>query len=109
MRDDLTIQLPFGAIPVPGWPEYMVTPWGDVWSTKWTGGRLLSTWMSKAGPRVCLWRNGKRWQPLVKTLTKRAFSEPDAEPEPLSEDELSDIEADYGDHPDVVAWLKRCA
>lgn len=70
MNDPEMTTIPNSAEPVPQTGgDYLVTPGGDVWSTKWGGPRK----MSQSKGRVCLWLNGRRWRPMVKTLVARTF------------------------------------
>lgn len=49
--------------------DYLATPDGEIWSTKWRAPRRMS---QRAG-RVCLWIDGRRYEPLAQTLIDRTF------------------------------------
>lgn len=97
--------IPDAARPVPNFGgDYLVTPDGEVWSNKWAGPRRMSTFDGDGGPRVCLWRYGRRYCPDVSTLIRQTF---DVEREPIGDAQLiRDVLADYGDDPAVLAWAK---
>lgn len=99
--------IPDDARPIPHFgDDYLITPGGEVWSNKWAGPRRLKTFAGDSGPRVCLWRYGRRYCPDVATLIKRTFGEP-APRVPVNDAEmLAAILEEYGDDPAVRAWAE---
>jgi hypothetical protein len=95
--------IPEAAVPIPGLDGgYLVTPDGEVWSRKWRGPRRLKSFSGDGGPRVCLWRFGRRWCPDVATLVKMTFGEGGA---PANDAKIkADILKRYGDDPEVMRW-----
>lgn len=98
-------QIPDNARPIPGFNgDYLITPAGEVYSSKWRGPRLVETFGPPEAPRVCLWRHGHRWRPNVATLVERTFD--DDEALDVDADELAgSIHEMYGDDPAVQSWL----
>jgi len=97
--------VPDDARPIPGLDgRYYITPDGEVWSLKWRGPRLLKTFRGCSGPRVCLSRFNQRWRPDVSTLLRRTFG---IGRKPAGDAQLlRDVLDEYGDHPDVIAWVQ---
>ena len=97
--------IPEDARPVPNFGgDYLVTPDGEVWSNKWAGPRKMRTFPGDSGPRVCLWRYGRRYCPDVATLLRRTFG---IEPEPTGDAQLiRDVLEEYGNDPAVLAWAE---
>lgn len=79
--------IPEDARPVPNFgDDYLITPDGEVWSNKWAGPRRMKTFEGDGGPRVCLWRYGRRYCPDVDTLLRRVFERKKESPEKLISD-----------------------
>lgn len=63
-------------IEIPGYGgEYLISKCGRVFSNKDPDKKPIekSTYGNPDNPRITLWRNGNRYQPLVKTLIDRTF------------------------------------
>lgn len=97
--------IPDDARPVPHLDgEYLITPAGEVWSHKWDGPRRMRVFAGPTGPRVCLWRFGRRWRPDVATLIRQTFG---IEREPAGDGKLiKSVLEEYGDDPAVLAWAE---
>jgi hypothetical protein len=97
--------IPDTAKSIPGYDgDYLITPDGEIWSRKWRGPRPMATRSGPRGPRVCLWRHGKTYEPYVHTLLERTFG---AEARPDELDLVADVLAEYGDDPEVQAWAEQ--
>ncbi|QDG49316.1 hypothetical protein FIV42_00765 [Persicimonas caeni] len=84
--------------------DYVISRDGEVWSLKGPSPNRLSTFAGALGPRVTLWRHGKRTQRYVHVLIKEAFGDDDVKPD----DSLAlYIREQYGDDPDVTAWADQ--
>lgn len=96
--------IPDDARPIPNFGgDYLITPDGEVWSTKWGGVRKKRAFIGQNGPRVCLSRFNRRYRPNVATLLMRTFGAT----KPRSDAALlRDVLAEYGDDPRVLAWAK---
>lgn len=92
--------VPDNAEKIPGYDgDYLITPDGVVYSTKWSGPRKMST---RQG-RVCLWQNGKRYRPMVTTLIRRTFGGDQAK----NDDLAAYVEQHYGDAEEVQDWIQE--
>lgn len=83
---------------------YVVSRDGEVYSLHNAKPEPMAQQASPWGPRVCLWRNGKRSMPCVHKIVERAFStatwHPDAELAWY-------IREQYWSHPEVRDWFAR--
>lgn len=95
-------RIPHNAEEIPGYDgDYLLTPGGTVYSTKWDGPRR----MAEFDGRVCLWRNGQRYRPRISTLLERTFGEPE---EAANDDDLAAyVDEQYGDDEEVQHWIQQ--
>ena len=101
---DSSATIPADAKPIPGFDgRYLITPGGEVWSTKWGGPRKMKLEAAPGGTRVCLWRNGERYRPNVNTLIRRVFG--DDKPAMSDAKLRAELLEEYGAGSDAVAWF----
>lgn len=99
--------IPDDARPIPNFgDDYLITPDGEVWSNKWAGPRRMKTFEGDSGPRVCLWRYGRRYSPDVATLIARTFGKREEPSRAADAELLAEILEEYAGDPDVLAWAE---
>lgn len=88
---------------MPGYEgDYVVSRAGEVWSLHKAAPARMRPQPSPWGPRVCLWRNGKRAFPCVHKLVELAFARPTRHPDA----ELARyIQQTYWNHKEVRDWF----